>query len=288
MRTTSCLVAALVAAGSGSALADIVIDGGASWSGWSSVASSQTSGVWINGATNRTYDIYRTSFTLSATQGVSGTRLADGAPGDGSGYTGDNAASLTSGSWQVGDRIIGMGIAYTGSTRGATWFFHTDRNGDSKSAASSFGASDGVSTSNAGDTSSYISNVFFPRGQVSQYSIFTSFSSDGTNNFIFPYGQLPSLAMPVRSFSILEAGSAVRSQSMQFFINVDAVLRSNGGATYGEGTIAPPDRIGFWEGDNTAGWNGTQFTQQIFEIPAPSGLAMVGLAVAVAARRRRR
>jgi hypothetical protein len=45
MRTTSCLVAALVAAGSGSALADIVIDGGASWSGWSSVASSQTSGV---------------------------------------------------------------------------------------------------------------------------------------------------------------------------------------------------------------------------------------------------
>jgi hypothetical protein len=66
------------------------------------------------------------------------------------------------------------------------------------------------------------------------------------------------------------------------------VLRSNGGATYGEGTIAPPDRIGFWEGDNTAGWNGTQFTQQIFEIPAPSGLAMVGLAVAVAARRRRR
>ena len=287
MRTTSCLVAALVAAASGSALADIVIDGGASWNGWTSVSSSQATGIWVKGATDRTYDIYRTTFTLTSTQGVSGTRLADGSAGDGSGYTGNDNASLTGGSWQVGDRIIGMGISYTGSTRGSTWFFKIDTGADNVVPASTFGAGDGVTGSAAGDISAYIGNPYFPRGLVRQYSIFTAPSSGSSDNFIVPYGIGHSLAAPVRSFSILDPGSQVLARSIQFFINVDAVLRSNGGATFGEGSLAAPSNLGFWEGDQTGAWNGTQFTQQVFAIPAPSVLAMLGLAGVAASRRRR-
>jgi hypothetical protein len=48
---------------------------------------------------------------LSSSQSVGGTRLSDGAAGNGSSYTGDTASSLFSGSWQAGDRIIVTAIA---------------------------------------------------------------------------------------------------------------------------------------------------------------------------------
>jgi hypothetical protein len=183
-----------------------------------SVGNSQTSGRWVAGSTNRTYNIYSSYFVLSASQTVGGTRLADGTVGNGTGYTGDTAASLFSNSWQAGDRIIGMGIQYTGSTRGTQFFFHTDTGGNNILPASSFGAGDGVLTFDAGDTSSYIvntSNVPGSRGRVHQYSIWTGFSPNGSpqnGNYITPYGLVPSLAMPVRSFSVLDAGSGVSKQ----------------------------------------------------------------------------
>jgi hypothetical protein len=284
------LVASLALAGTASAQS-VDINGGNSWSGWNSVGNSQTSGIWVKGSTTRTFEIYSTYFVLSAGQTVGGTRVADGAAGNGTGYTGDTAASLFSGSWQAGDRIVGMGVEYTGTTRGSTFFFHRDAGGNNIAAASSFGASDGVFSHDVGDSSSYMSpESNTNRGRVRQYSVWNGFSQNGSpeeGNFIVPFGNVPTLAMPTRSFTVLDSGSMNRVTSAQFFINIDAILRSNGGMTFGDGDFGPNTRFGFWEGDQTSGWNGTQFTQQIFAIPAPGALALLGLAGLSGARRRR-
>ncbi len=284
------LVASLALAGAASAQS-VDINGGNSWNGWNSVGNSQTSGIWTRGSTTRTFEIYSTSFVLSAGQTVGGTRIADGTAGNGTGYTGDTAASLFSGSWQAGDRIVGMGVQYTGSTRGSTFFFHRDAGGNNLAPASSFGANDGVVTFDAGDSSSYLSpETNGNRGRVRQYSVWNGFSQNGSpeeGNFIVPFGNVPTLAMPTRSFTVLDSGSMNRVTSAQFFINIDAILRSNGGMTFGDGDFGPNTRFGFWEGDQTAGWNGTQYTHQSFAIPAPGAFALLGLVGLAGARRRR-
>lgn len=292
MKTTTRVIAAVAAltlAHAASAAVDI--NGGTSWNGWNHVGHSLTAGLWLAGSTSRTYDIYSSSFVLTASQTVGGTRLANGTPGDGSGYTGDNASSLFSGSWQAGDRVIGMGISYSGTTRGTTWFFKVDAGGNNRFAASSVGASDGAESFNAGDTSSYVvnTNALLERGRVQQYSVWTGFSPYGSpadGNFLTPYGTTATAASPLRSFTVLDAGSSTASTSIQFFLNIDAILRSNGGATFGDADFGPSTRFGFWEGDQRV--VGVEpFTQQVFEIPAPGALAMLGLAGLAASRRRR-
>jgi hypothetical protein len=282
------LAASLALAGIASAQS-IDINGGNSWAGWNSVGNSQTSGTWVKGSTSRTYDIYSTYFVLSAGQTVGGTRIANGAAGDGVGYTGETAGSLFSGAWQAGDRIVGMGVQYTGTTRGSTFFFHRDAGGNNIAAASSFGANDGVFSHDVGDSSSYMTTVAGnPRGQVRQYSVWNGFSQNGSpeeGNFNVPYGNIPTAAFPTRSFAVLDNGSMNRITSAQFFINIDAILRSNGGATYGDGDFGLDTRFGFWEGDQVGPGGG--FTQQIFAIPAPGAMALLGLAGLAGARRRR-
>jgi len=292
-RAFGAMAASCALAASASALASTVdINGGSSWGGWQFISDSQTSGVWVQGSTSRTFDIYRTQFTLSASQGVGGSRIANGSAGDGSGYTGDDAASLFSGSWQAGDRIVGVGIRYTGSTRGTTAYLHVDAFGDNILPASSFGAGDGFFSHDVGDTSSYITSMPWNPGrfQTKQYSIWDGFSPDGSpasGNYTFPYGQSPTLAMPTRSFAILDSGSQLLALSLQMFINLDAILRSNGGATFGDGNFfAPGTRIGFYEGDETISFS-TEYTNQMFAIPAPGALALLGLAGLAGARRRR-
>ncbi len=281
---------AVLAATSSIAFAQSVdINGGNSWAGWNSVGNSQTSGTWVKGSTSRTYDIYSTYFVLSAGQTVGGTRIANGAAGDGVGYTGETAGSLFSGAWQAGDRIVGMGVQYTGTTRGSTFFFHRDAGGNNIAAASSFGANDGVFSHDVGDSSSFMTTVAGnPRGQVRQYSVWNGFSQNGSpeeGNFNVPYGNMPTAAFPTRSFAVLDNGSMNRITSAQFFINIDAILRSNGGATYGDGDFGLDTRFGFWEGDQVGPGGG--FTQQIFAIPAPGALALLGFAGLAGVRRRR-
>jgi len=282
------LFTAAVAALPSVAFAQVIdINGGNTWAGWSSVGNSQTSGTWVKGSTSRTYDIYSTSFVLSAGQTVGGTRIANGSAGNGVGYTGETAGSLFSGVWQAGDRIVGMGIQYTGTTRGSTFFFHRDAGGDNIAAASSFGANDGVFSHDVGDSSSYMTTVAGnPRGQVRQYSVWNGFSQNGSpeeGNFNVPYGNMPTAAFPTRSFAVLENGSMDLTKSVQYFVNIDAILRSNGGATFGDGDFGPNTRFGFWEGISGTG----NFSQQIFAIPAPGAIALLGLAGVVGTRRRR-
>lgn len=252
-----------VAALASTASAQIVgINGGNSWTSWQLVGDSQASGRWVLGATDRTYLIYSTYFVLDAAQTV--TVVHTTGVGNGASYIGDNAASIFAGSWQAGDRIVGMGIAYTGTTRGATWFFHRDAGGGNILPASSFGASDGALTFDVGDSSSHIANLAPTyRGQVRQYSIWNGFSANGSpeaGNYTTPYGVAASLAMPTRSFAVPEAGSASSCKSIQYFVNIDASLRANGGAGFGDLDFGPSTRFGFMDGDQ--GW-----TQQVFAIP---------------------
>jgi hypothetical protein len=289
-------IAALSLMASSAAQAQTVdINGGNSWTGWNSVGNSQTSGTWVQGSTNRTYDIFSTYFVLSAGQTVGGTRIANGAAGDGVGYTGETAGSLFSGVWQAGDRILGMGIRYTGTTRGSTFFFHRDAGGNNIAAASSFGANDGVSNWDVGDTASYMTTVAGnPRGQVRHYQVWNGFSQNGTpaeGNFTAPYSWNANPAFgptafpdfPTRSFAVLDNGSMDLTKSVQYFVNIDAILRSNGGATFGDGDFGPNTRFGFWEGISGTG----NFSQQTFAIPAPGAMALIGLAGLAGARRRR-
>jgi hypothetical protein len=264
--------------------ATIDINGGNSWTGWNSVGNSQTSGIWVFGSTTRTFNIYSSSFVLSASQTIGGTRLADGSAGNGTSYTGDTGSSLFTDGWQAGDRIVGIGIRYTGTSRGNTFFFHTDSGGNNIAAASSVGAGDGQFGFDVGDTSSYMITYQndWTRGKVRQYSIFNGYSSNGGSNFIAPYGTMPSLQMPTRSFAVLDSGSVDAVKSVQFFINVDAVLRSNGGLGYGEGNfLAPSTRFAFLE----MGADG--YTEQVFAIPAQGSVALLSLGGVLVARRRR-
>ena len=247
----------------------VTINGGSSWGGWNTVGNSKTSGTWVlgsmgTGAADRTYNIYSTYFELTAGQPASGT--------------GNDAASLFSGSWQAGDRIVGLGIQYTGKSLGQDFFFHRDAGAVNIKAATSYGAGDGMLSFDVGDTSSYINNSGLNIGLVRQYSVFTGYSANGGSNFITPWGTGGNdLQMPVRSFTVQDVSNTNKSKSVQFLMNIDAILRSNGGATYGEGSFESTMRLGFMETE--AGG----YSQQVFEVqavPEPGASVVLFLGVA--------
>lgn len=287
MKNSTCLVlfaiVAIFAFASPVKAGFIDINGGSSWVGWNSVGNSQTSGIWVLGSTSRTYNIYSTSFVLDASQTASGT--------------GNNTASLFSNSWQAGDRIVGVGIQYTGGDRGNQFYFHTDTGAVNIKAASSFGAGNGVYSADAGDTSSHMfTNNLSGAGKVRQYSVFNGFTSNGGSNFIIPYG-VGSDSTPVRSFAVgqmLGSGGTQTfySDSVQWLMNIDAVLRSNNGATFGEGGFGSTLRVGLREQDIYGFGGGDGQSQQVFSVsvvpePGASSLLFLGLTSFVARFRRR-
>jgi hypothetical protein len=259
------------------------INGGTSWNGWTSVGNSRTAGMWVQGSTTRDYNIYSALFTLEEGQTVGGSRVSDGAGGTGTAYTGDTQASLFSGSWKAGDRIVGVGLQYSGAASLATIWVHVDWAGDSIQAASSVGASDGAYGANAGDLSVFsLGGSGNERFRSKQYSVFTG-PSDGGSNFITPFGMNATTASPARSFAVLASGSAASATSAQYFINLDAIARSNGGAGNGEGLLGPSTKVGFMEADSS--WN---LSQQVFSVPTPGAIALIGASLVPLARLRSR
>ncbi len=259
------------------------INGGTSWNGWTSVGNSRTAGMWVKGSTTRDYNIYSALFTLEEGQTVGGSRVSDGAGGTGTAYTGDTQASLFSGSWTAGDRIVGVGLQYSGAASLATIWVHVDWAVDSIQAASSVGASDGAYGANAGDLSVFsLGGSGNERFRSKQYSVFTG-PSDGGSNFITPFGMNATTASPARSFAVLASGSAASATSAQYFINLDAIARSNGGAGNGEGLLGPSTKVGFMEADSS--WN---LSQQVFSVPTPGAIALIGASLVPLARLRSR
>lgn len=249
------------AAGTGSLERLVDLNGGTSWEGWDRVSDACDDRYWVSGSPTRTYEVYRTRFLLRPDQTVTADWLLDGAPGNGVDIVGTVGPLLEDG-WEPGDRIVGVGVAYTGSTRLAgPVFFQVDYDGNTLIPASRCGAEDSVLSFDAGDTSSY-----FPQRRSGlvrlnyQYSVFTGFSAIGSDNLTIvhqgfgpPYG-------PSRSFVVIATGSTDEAVSGQFLLNLDAARRVNDGAGSGEGICSSRTRLGF----NESGAGGS--TQQSFPL----------------------
>ncbi len=227
----------------------IALDGGASWRGWTMMGSSQTTGLWVSGNTDRTYVFYAASFILDPAQTVTAPLLGS-VPGDGTSLVGD-AGELFDGNWQAGDHVFGIGIAYTGASRMSRMFVHFDVSGTGIVPASSFGATDGVVDCNTSDAVSYFSSegITVGRFRESQYSVFTGFSDGCGTNFDPVYAMpLPSTpAGPSRSFVVLDSGDTQLASTGQFLHDFDAAQRQGGGTL--EGACGPNTHVGLDEGD---------------------------------------
>ena len=257
------------------------IDGGRSWNGWTTVGNSRTAGVWMSGSTTRNYTIYSAAFTLESNQTVGGTRVADGAAGDGMSYTGDTQASLFDGSWRAGDRIVGVGLRYNDASVLRSFYFMVDWAGDSMRAASTVGATDGGYGANTGDISiASPATLDAERFRAKQYSIANGVIGSGGTS-VTPYGTNATTASPARGFALLANGSTNAAVGAQFFINLDAIARSNGGAGFGEGLLGPQTKLGLTEAES-----GFLFTQQTFPVPAPGALMLAGLTMLAPTRAR--
>ncbi len=239
----------------------VALNGGASWEGWTRIANSETTGFWVRGDLGRTYDFYRARFILDAAQTVTASSLVGGV-GDGTSIVGDLDHLFTNG-WQVGDRIVGIGLSDTGSTTFTQMFVHVDYDGDTLIPASSFGALDGVASWNAGDSSSFFTSEFGDPFREWSYAVFYGFTASGGENYTVSYGAPPpaSPAGPSRSFAILAKDSTTQATSGQFLLNLDALKRIGGGTGAAEGTCSANTRLGFFEGTTVTK---AVSTQQVF------------------------
>jgi hypothetical protein len=148
---------------------------------------------------------------------------------------------------------------------------HVDWTGESIQAASSVAAADGSYGTIAGDLAIY-SPGGVPSGafRSKQYSVFTGLS-DGSRSFITPYGINATTSSPARRIAVLASGSTATATAAQYFINLDAIARSNGGATFGEGALGPSTKLGFYEADSNR-----SHSQQTFSLPTPGTSALIG------------
>ena len=259
----------------------IDINGGASWAGWSAAGNAQNASSYVQGSATRNYQMYRADFTLEAAQTLGS-----------SANVGDTSTSLFSGSWQAGDHILGLGLRYGGGQSGSYFFFHLDMAGDSIQSASELGGSVGNYSANAGDTSAYFTGGASGSNKFRNltYSVFNAYTPDGSNNFTVPYGSGGNLNAPGRGFAVLAPSSTSSVGSAQFFFNLSAMARGNGGAGFGEGTYGNSSRVGFFE----SGSAGTAqvFSQQVFAnssaVPLPAGAPLLLGALGVLLRRSRR
>jgi hypothetical protein len=183
---------------------------------------------------------------------VTAPTLAIGDPGDGTSLTGDTG-DLFGDYWRAGDRIVGIGIAYTGAAQMTRAFFQIDYTGNTIMPASAVGAVDGVLTFDAGDSASFFtSEIGAPdRFREQSYAVFTGFTPDGSSNFVRVYTQPlpPTPGGPSRSLVVLASGSTQFATSAQYLHDLDATARMNGGTGDGEGSCGPATELGFVEAD---------------------------------------
>ena len=264
MRTSSTFISGAVAAVAvaGSAMASTaVINGGASWTGWTSVGQSNALGIWVNGPTTAPpaggYSIYTTSF-LFANQPV----------------TGSPSGSPDLSGWAVGARILGVGIQGPHVVAGQGPIFKFDLGSDSYRPATSVGGTDGV-------------GAFTVTGHVGDFNV----QVNGDNNIAYQ----PNIINVLTSNGVYWGGTGafapvsnpttyarsffdVANGSMQVLFNLDLLSGSGGIGTIPAGTFNMVVAA--------AGASGV-VTESFLVVPAPGAVALLGAAGLVGSRRRR-
>jgi hypothetical protein len=127
-----------------SAAYNVSIDGGTTWTGWTSRGISNTTALWASGVTNTPYEVYTTIFTFDSVAHVkTGSPLGGGPTG---GSTGFGTSTNSSGAFVTGNRILGVGVRRDTALPAMIPTVKFDLNSNSFAAASTVGGSDGKSS----------------------------------------------------------------------------------------------------------------------------------------------
>jgi hypothetical protein len=268
------------------------INGGATWTGWTSVGQSNQLGVFGAGSTTDVYEIYRSVFTFN-NNAVSGGATGGGPTG---GTTGFGTGAFSTGAFANGNTILGVGVRrVSGATLPLTATVKFDLDNDSYQAASSVGGVDGrVSFTEWSETRDF--TVQFEGASGWRGGTLTMQAGNGTS-YGGPYdaqgvvggiGSGVSYDWPFRAFG--------QSDSYQMFFDLDAMRAIYGVANpfnqnvnfTGIGTFAPQVQIAI----NGLGSNVATFSAPttVSTVPEPASALLVGaglLGCAIAARRRR-
>lgn len=266
-RSAACALGLLMTAvPAGECAADIDINGGLSWNGWTSRGTSTTLGVYGKGSTANVYEVYTTYFMFEG-------QTVAGAP------TGSlSLAAGPTGAFAWGNRVLGVGIRRISGAQitGAAGvpIVRFDAGNDSYTAASSVGGTDGRTSStlyaNAGDFNCQFSTAALAPSNLVVCGGTGSFTellsnSTGTNSYAF------------RGFY------QASNQSFQFLFDLTRMPQVYGNVG-GNAVATLGDTV-------TLSIRGTGDTDVVLSnlvVPSPGSLALLGLAGAAVRRRRAR
>jgi hypothetical protein len=178
------VAALIVTACMSSSAFGVDINGGSSWSGWTSRGASNQLGVYGSGSTTNVYEVYSTEFTFN-NDAVSGGPVGGGPTG---GATGFGTGAFSTGAFASGNQILGVGVRVVsgGSISGFTPTVRFDLDGDSFQAATSVGGADGrtsfSSWSESGDYTVQFEGANSWRGGTLTMQAGNGTSNGGPNN----------------------------------------------------------------------------------------------------------
>ncbi len=214
------VAALIVTACMSSSAFGVDINGGSSWSGWTSRGASNQLGIYGSGSTTNVYEVYSTEFTFS-NDAVSGGAVGGGPTG---GATGFGTGAFSTGAFASGHQILGVGVRVVsgGSISGFTPTVRFDLDGDSFQAATSVGGADGrtsfTSWSESGDYTVQFEGANSWRGGTLTMQAGNGTSNGGPNNqqqIVGGIGSGVSYDWAFRAFA--------QSDSYQMFLDLTAM-----------------------------------------------------------------
>ncbi len=259
------LFACLAALGSGAASAATVsLTGNPAADGWTLVGNSRdaTNIIWARG-NDTNYNAFITTFHLSAGQSFTGT-----------GFRGNDGGLQVSGGWQVGDRILGLGITSTTNLGSAT--FKVDFGGagsfapapvlDGVGGVASFGAGGGPGAIQAQSLQA------IPNGQ---YRALDQQYKDQAGN-VTAAGAGIEYESALRAWALVDGidENSLTFNEMAFLVNYDQLLRLG----MPVGAIGSISRFSMnADGADVSFSRALSFGATPSPVSAPGALALVGL-----------